>query len=102
MGRIQYGGVGAIVAGEIERQLGIETRTVTLGYVQRGGTPTAFDRLLGSRMGIAAVDLAAVGHYGRMVSLQGPSIQSVDLSVVREGPRPVNPELYEAARLFFG
>ena len=102
MGRVQYGGVGAMVAGEIERRLGIETRTVTLGYVQRGGTPTAFDRLLGSRMGLAAVDLAAAGQYGRMVSLQGPSIQSVELSVVREGPRPVNPELYDAARVFFG
>ena len=102
VGRIQYGGVGRMIAGEIERRLGIETRTVTLGYVQRGGTPTAFDRLLGSRMGIAAVDLAAEGQYGRMVSLQGASIRSVDLSVVRQGPRPVSPELYEAARVFFG
>ena len=102
LGRIQYGGVGALVAGEIERRLGIETRTVTLGYVQRGGTPTAFDRLLGSRMGIAAVDLAAGRQYGRLVSLQGARIRSVDLAVVREGPRPVDPELYEAARVFFG
>jgi len=102
MGRTQFGGVGAMVAAEIEQRLGIETRTVTLGYVQRGGTPTAFDRLLGSRMGIAAVDLAAQGQYGRMVSLQGASIRSVDLAIVREGPRPVDPELYEAARVFFG
>jgi 6-phosphofructokinase 1 len=101
-GRVQYGGVGEVVAVEIEQRLGIETRTVTLGYIQRGGTPTAFDRMLGSRMGIAAVDLAAVQQFGRMVSLQGASIHSVELSVVRGGPRPVNPELYEAARVFFG
>ena len=101
-GRVRYGGVGEVVAVEIEQRLGIETRTVTLGYIQRGGTPTAFDRMLGSRMGIAAVDLAAVQQFGRMVSLQGSTIHSVELSAVRGGPRPVNPELYEAARVFFG
>jgi len=101
-GRVQYGGVGAVLAGEIERRLGIETRTVTLGYVQRGRTPTAFDRLLGTRMGIAAVDLAAAGRFGRMVNLEGSSVRSVELSVVRQGPRPVDPELYEVARVFFG
>jgi 6-phosphofructokinase 1 len=71
VGRKMYGGVGEVVAREIEQRLGIETRTVTLGYVQRGGTPTAFDRLLGTRMGIAAVDFAVEGKVGTMVSLQG-------------------------------
>jgi 6-phosphofructokinase len=88
-GRPRYGGV-------------TETRTVILGFVQRGGTPTPFDRLLGSRMWVAAVDLAVKGEYGRMVSLQGGSITSVDLNVVRQGPRPVPAELFETARVFFG
>jgi len=101
-GRTQYGGVGEMVARAIESQLGVETRTVTLGYVQRGGTPTAFDRLLGTRMGIFAVDLASQVKYGRMVSLQGTRVDSVPLSVVRQSPRPVDDELYQVARVFFG
>jgi ATP-dependent phosphofructokinase / diphosphate-dependent phosphofructokinase len=101
-GRVQFGGVGGVVAAEIQKRLGVETRTVTLGYVQRGGTPTAFDRLLGSRMGVAAVDLAARNEYGRMVSLQGGAIGSVPLSVVQQGPRVVTHDLYEVARVFFG
>jgi ATP-dependent phosphofructokinase / diphosphate-dependent phosphofructokinase len=101
-GRPRYGGVGELLAREIESRLKTETRTVTLGFVQRGGTPTPFDRLLGSRMGIAAVDLAAKGEFGRMVSLQAGGITSVDLNVVRQGPRPVPAELFETARVFFG
>ena len=101
-GRPRYGGVGEILAREIESRLKIETRTVILGFVQRGGTPTPFDRLLGSRMGIAAVDLAVQGQYGRMVSLQGAHVTSVDLAGVRRGPRPVPAELFETARVFFG
>jgi 6-phosphofructokinase 1 len=101
-GRPRYGGVGEVLAREIESRLKTETRTVTLGFVQRGGTPTPFDRLLGSRMGVAAVDLAVKGQYGRMVSLQAGQITSVDLAGVRQGPRPVPPELFETARVFFG
>jgi len=101
-GRPRYGGVGEILAAEIEARLKTETRTVTLGFVQRGGTPSPFDRLLGSRMGVAAVDLAERSKYGRMVSIQGGRITSVDLTVVRQGPRSVPPELFETARVFFG
>jgi 6-phosphofructokinase 1 len=101
-GHLRYGGIGEVLAREIESRVRVETRTVTLGYVQRGGTPTAFDRLLGSRMGVAAVDLAARGEFGRMVSLKGVHITSEDLAVVRRGVRHVDPELYEVARAFFG
>jgi 6-phosphofructokinase 1 len=101
-GRPRYGGVGELLAREIESRLKTETRTVILGFVQRGGTPTPFDRLLGSRMGVAAVDLAVKGEYGRMVSLQGGRITSVDLALVRQGPRTVPAELFETARIFFG
>jgi 6-phosphofructokinase 1 len=101
-GRPRYGGIGDVLAHEIESRLGIETRTVQLGYVQRGGTPSPFDRLLGSRMGVEAVDLAAAGRYGTLVSFQGGRITSVDLAVVREGPRRVDKELSQVARVFFG
>jgi phosphofructokinase-like protein len=101
-GRPRYGGVGNVLAQAIEQRTRIETRTVTLGYVQRGGTPSAFDRLLGTRMGVHAVDLASRGEYGRMVSLQGTQVASVPLSVVRGGPRPVDPDFLETARVFSG
>ncbi len=101
-GRPRFGGVGDLVAREIESRVGVETRTVTLGYVQRGGTPSPFDRLLGSRMGIAAVDLARRNEFGRLISLRGREITSVELSVVQQGPRMVDPQLYEDARVFFG
>jgi 6-phosphofructokinase 1 len=101
-GRPRYGGVGTVLAHGIEQRTGIETRTVTLGYVQRGGTPSAFDRLLGTRMGVHAVDLAARSEFNRLVSLQGTRVLSVPLSIVREGPRPVDVGLLETARVFSG
>jgi ATP-dependent phosphofructokinase / diphosphate-dependent phosphofructokinase len=101
-GRPVYGGVGEIVAREIMEQTGVESRTVTLGHVQRGGTPSAFDRLLGTRMGMAAVDLIQRREFGRMVSLVGGHITSCELAVVQAGARPVDEELYEVARVFSG
>ena len=101
-GRPRYGGIGEALARRIEEQLGVETRTVTLGYVQRGGTPTAFDRLLGTRMGVKAVDLAAEKRFGCMVSLQGLKVDAVPLEVVRQGPRAVDRSVIEVAKVFFG
>ncbi len=101
-GRPAYGGVGDALARELEARLHVETRTVTLGYVQRGGTPTAFDRLLASRMGVAAVDLVAEGRTGRMVCLTGGAIDSVPLSDVLAGPRAVDPAILKVAKVFFG
>ena len=101
-GRKLYGGVGEMVATEIERRLGVETRTVNLGYVQRGGTPSAFDRILGTRMGLHAVDLAVRGELNRMVCARAGQVTSVELSVVLKGTRLAEPELIDAARVFFG
>ena len=75
-GHVKLGGVGHLVGEEIEKRTGYETRVTVLGHLQRGGTPTAFDRVLGTRFGIAAIDLVAADDFGVMVSLQGQSGRS--------------------------
>ena len=73
-GHVRLGGIGARLAAEIEQRTGIETRVTTLGHVQRGGTPTAFDRVLSTRYGMAAIDAVHDGAFGQMVALQGGDI----------------------------
>ena len=80
----------------------VVTRVTTLGYVQRGGAPSAFDRVLATRFGIAAVDLVQKGSFGRMVSLQGNHVTDVDLALAGLDIKTVPEELYEAARAVFG
>ena len=92
LGVERLGGVGQHVAGEITQQLGIETRVVVLGHVQRGGTPSPFDRILGSRFGIRAVDLVAAGKYGRMVALRGRQVLDVEISDAVNSLNRVDPE----------
>jgi 6-phosphofructokinase 1 len=101
-GHVQLGGVGNILARELEARLQLETRVVVLGHIQRGGSPTAFDRILATRYGVAAMNLVHKGEFGKMVALQGSQITAVPLSEAARGPRPVNPELYETASVFFG
>lgn len=79
LGVERLGGIGAFVAAEITRRMQIETRVVVLGHVQRGGTPSPFDRILGSRFGVKAVELIEAGRYGRMVSLRGVQVCDVDI-----------------------
>ncbi|MGH2684823.1 MAG: 6-phosphofructokinase, partial [Actinomycetota bacterium] len=101
-GRPRLGGISNAIAHEIERRTGFETRVTILGHVQRGGSPSAFDRVLATRYGIAAIDLAAAGRWGRMVSLQGTDIVDRPLDdAVRELKR-VPSDLYEVAEVFFG
>ncbi|MDP9184261.1 MAG: 6-phosphofructokinase [Actinomycetota bacterium] len=98
----RLGGISNVIAPEIEKRTGYGTRVTILGHVQRGGSPVAFDRLLGTRFGIAALELAAAGGWGRMVSRQGQDITDVPL-VEATGPRKVVPsELYREAAIFFG
>jgi 6-phosphofructokinase 1 len=98
----RLGGISNMVAPEIEKRTGFATRVTILGHVQRGGTPVAFDRLLGTRFGIAAVELAAAGGWGRMVSRKGQDIADVPLAEAT-GPRKVVPQdLYREAEIFFG
>jgi len=101
-GHARLGGIGQLVASEIEGRTGIETRVTTLGYVQRGGTPTAYDRILASRYGIAAADAAAAGAWGQMVALQADRIVHVPLADAVDRTKTVDLEFYnEVARPFF-
>lgn len=100
-GHVQHGGIAQLLAKEIEKRTGFETRFVILGHVQRGGSPTAFDRILGTRFGVAAVELVHRGEFGRMVSLRGREIVSVPLKEAL-ATRRVDEELYRIAATFFG
>jgi 6-phosphofructokinase 1 len=101
-GHIRLGGVGYFIGKEIEKCMKLETRVVVLGHLQRGGTPTAFDRILSTRFGIAAIDLVHEGKYDRMVALKGNKIESVQLKDVVGKRKTVDLELYNIASVFFG
>ncbi|MEM2912150.1 MAG: 6-phosphofructokinase [Candidatus Bathyarchaeia archaeon] len=101
-GHISLGGVGYYLGKEIEKCIGIETRVVVLGHLQRGGSPTAFDRILATRFGIAAIDLVHEGKFDYMVALQGNKIVPVPLKDVVGKRKTVDLELYDIASVFFG
>src|SRR4051812_30633573 len=101
-GRPRLGGIGDILAQEIEARLGIETRSTTLGHIQRGGTPTAFDRVLATRYGMAAVDSVIHGRWGRMVSLSGTSITHVPFEDALGTLNTVPQSRYDEAAILFG
>ncbi|MGD9736096.1 MAG: 6-phosphofructokinase [Solirubrobacterales bacterium] len=101
-GHVRLGGIGHWLEGEIERRTGKETRATVLGHVQRGGTPTAFDRVLATRFGLHAIDAAEAGRWGSMAALRGTAIKLVALSEATTELKTVPPELYEEAEVFFG
>ena len=101
-GQIRLGGVGNVLAKEIENRTGFQTRVTVLGHLQRGGAPSAFDRILGTRFGVAAVDLVAEGKFGHYVALQANEIVPVPLSKLKEGLRAVPDGLFHVAENFFG
>lgn len=101
-GHIRLGGIGYLVAEEIGARTGFETRPVLLGHVQRGGTPTAFDRVLSTRFGVAAVDVVHEQQWGQMVAIKGDRITTTPLSEVVGRTRPVDMSLFEnVAEVFF-
>jgi 6-phosphofructokinase 1 len=100
-GRPRLGGIGQVVGDEIERRLKIETRVSVLGHMQRGGTPTAFDRVLATRFGVAAADLVFQRKFGHMAALDGRNIVPVPLSVVAGALKTVDEGTYDVARVFF-
>ena len=101
-GHVKLGGVGQLVGEVIEKETGFETRVTVLGHLQRGGTPTAFDRVLGTRYGIAAIDLVHAEDWGKMVALQGNQIRAVPLEQGIGELKKVGQDLYDMARVFFG
>ena len=101
-GHARLGGIGDVLAKEIESRTGYESRAVVLGHVQRGGTPTAFDRVLSTRFGVAAIDAVHDGAFGQMVALRCGEMVRVPLAEAVGELKLVSPELYEVARNFFG
>jgi len=98
----RLGGVGYVFGAELERLTGFETRVTVLGHLQRGGSPTAFDRVLATRFGVAATDLAAAGRFGEMAALRGMEVVGVPLAEACADIRGVDPALLDVARTFFG
>ncbi|HEY1653353.1 MAG TPA: 6-phosphofructokinase [Acidimicrobiales bacterium] len=101
-GHLRLSGIGNLLESEICKRTGKEARTTVLGHVQRGGSPTAFDRVLATRFGLHAVDALHDGHSGQMVALHGTSIDLVPLSEATSKLKLVPPELYAEAEVFFG
>ena len=101
-GHVRLGGIGQRLEREIEGRTGFETRAVVLGHIQRGGTPTAYDRVLATRFGVAAIDAAHEGRWGTMPALKGARIELVQLSAAVETLRTVSPEEYAVAEPFLG
>jgi 6-phosphofructokinase len=101
-GHVRLGGIGLTLEKEIEQRTSFETRVTILGHVQRGGTPVAYDRVLATRFGVAAMDAAAGGRFGVLVGLSGTEIVEVPLEEALAEPKLLDPGLYETAELFFG
>jgi len=101
-GRPRLGGIGDVLGMEIEARTGIETRSTTLGHIQRGGTPTSFDRVLATRYGLAAIDLVMNDHWGRMVSLRGTEITHVDFEEALGKLNTVPQSRFDEAAILFG
>ncbi len=101
-GHVKLGGIADYLAKEIEKITGYETRVSVLGHIQRGGSPTAFDRILGTRFGVKAVELVENKQFGQMVSLSGTKIIGVPLERGVEKLKTIDMELFEIAKVFFG
>jgi 6-phosphofructokinase 1 len=102
-GHVKLGGIANVLASEIETRTGFETRVTILGHVQRGGTPTAYDRVLSTRFGIGAIDAVHAGAFGQMVALRADQIVRVPLAEAVGELKTVDPELFHGvAEVFFG
>jgi 6-phosphofructokinase 1 len=101
-GHVRLGGIGQWLAEQLESKTGKEARTVVLGHIQRGGTPTAFDRVLATRLGLQAIDAVDDGDWGKMVAMQGTEIVRVPLAEATRELKTVPLERYTEAEVFFG
>ncbi len=100
-GHVTLGGAGEIIGHEIEQRTGFETRVTVLGHVQRGGSPTPRDRVLATRFGLKAAELAHAGHFGQMAALRGDDVVAVSLEEATAQLKTVTPEWYAVAKAFF-
>lgn len=100
--RVKLGGIGDILARHIERETGFETRATTLGHIQRGGSPTAFDRVLATRYGVLAADLVHEKKYGQMVALHGNTLVDVPIKDAVNSLKRLDMDIYKVAEVFFG
>lgn len=101
-GRPRLGGIGEYVTQQIEETTGVEARNTILGHIQRGGAPTGFDRVLATRFGIAAVNIATDKQWGRMCALRGTDVVRVDFAEALDGLKAVPQERYDEAKVLFG
>lgn len=101
-GNVRLGGISNYIAKEVEKQLGYESRVVILGHIQRGGSPTPYDRILATRYGISAIDMVNQKKFGQFTALHGNDIIPVDLEEAAGKTRTVDNNLYEMAEVFFG
>jgi len=101
-GHVRLGGIAHWLEGEIERRTGKEARATVLGHVQRGGTPTAFDRVLATRFGLHAIDAVAAGEWGKMTALRGTEIELAEIGEATAELKTVREALYAEAEVFFG
>jgi 6-phosphofructokinase 1 len=101
-GNVRLGGIGTVIGEQIEDKTGIETRVTILGHIQRGGSPTAYDRILATRFGVAGVDALARKEYGKMVALRSENIITIPIEEAVLENKMVDMELYEMASIFFG
>jgi 6-phosphofructokinase len=98
----RLGGIGEALASEIERCTDIQTRVTKLGYVQRGGSPTAFDRILATRFGIKAYEMVRAEEWGQMAAIRGNKIDSIPLTDAVKNPKRLDEDIYRVAEVFFG
>jgi 6-phosphofructokinase 1 len=101
-GHARLGGIAVHLEREIEERTGFETRMTILGHIQRGGSPVAYDRVLGTRFGVEAVDAVTDGDFGKMVALRGTEIERVPLDDALREPKLLDPDFYATAEVFFG
>ena len=101
-GHVRLGGVGEILAAEIESRTGFETRVTVLGHIQRGGTPSAFDRVLATRFGVKAMELVLNKKFGYMASLKGTDVVEVPIQDAVGTLKTVDMKFYEIAKIFYG
>jgi 6-phosphofructokinase 1 len=98
-GHVRLGGVGNVIAKEIEKRTGYGTRVTILGHLQRGGKPTGFDRIVGIRLGVKAVDLIHEGKFGEMAVIENGVVTSVPLEEAIKEEKPIDMELYEISKI---